>query len=229
MYHTRALPQQGLQHLLGLLGCVAPGEQIQPADGVLHASDAADDRQPVAVVGLADGLLHLSEGNPGVREELAGGTLLETLQARQQGTHRLRSEARHLAQSALAGCLLELVERRDAQLLIDCPRAPRPESGHLQQGRQGDWKVASHFVVGLHATGGQIFDDLGFERAADAGQLSQAALLEQRIQALGCTGDAAGGGAIRVVAIRRLAFDLEDVADLRQQTRDFRVGAGRGA
>ena len=81
----------------------------------------------------------------------------------------------------------------------------------------------------LHAAGLQVLDDFGFERAANAVQLAQATFFEQHVQALRGVADAAGRGPIRVVAVGRLAFDLEDVADFGEESGNFGVGARSGA
>ena len=77
-----------------------------------------------------------------------------------------------------------------------------------------------------HATGRQVLDNLGLEGVTHAVQLAQAPLLEQYIHAFGRVRDAPRRRAVGVVAERRLALDLEDVADLGEQSRNFRVGAG---
>ena len=126
-------------------------------------------------------------------------------------------------QPTLARGLFELGHGGDPELLIDRPRLAGPEARDLEQRRQRARKLASQAFVELHLAGGQVLDDLGFERRADARQFAQPTRREQHVHALARAADAARGHAVRVVAIRLLAFHFQDVADLREEPGDFSI------
>src|SRR5262249_48177703 len=141
----------------------------------------------------------------------------------------LRSEAGDFAETTRARGFFEIGQRRDAELLVDRARPTWPEARHLKERRERDGEVAADLIVELDTASLQVLDDLGFERGAHPLQLAQTTLLEQHVEAFGGATDAARTGAVGVVAVGWLAFDLEDVADFGKQPRDLGIGAGCAA
>jgi hypothetical protein len=109
---------------------------------------------------LADRVAYLRECHPGIREQASVAALLEPFEVRQQRIDGLRTEALHFTQPTGAGRFLEIVQRRDAELLVDRASSAGSKPGNFQECGQGSWKLAPDRIVELHSTGLQVLDDL---------------------------------------------------------------------
>ena len=153
---------------------------------------------------------------------------LQRRDARQHLTLGLLGHALEPAQQTRLGRPPEVVQRFDADFLVQLLHGPRPDPGDLEQGHQTRRHLFAELVVeGEAARARQLFDLLA-DCVADAGNAGRLAVevgardLDRRM------GDRVGGLVVGHGLEDQLAPDLEHVADLVKDARQLAVGECRG-
>ena len=133
-----------------------------------------------------------------------------------------------VAEPARLGRLPELLERRDAELLVDEPHRLRPEAGDPQQLDEGGRDLGAEPVVeaptGRSSTSSAILSLIAWPTPAIRGGVPRryAGATSIGLRAMRVGGPVVGDG-----LEHELALDLEHVADLVEDPGEIAVGQGR--
>ena len=170
---------------LGLLGVSRRGEQVEPADGVLHAADAADDRQPIGVDRLARAPRAPARTPPRRPRSGRASSAASAAPGSAAGCRRpsgrspaprCRRPLRAASSSSSAASRCRAPGRR-------ARARPGPEARDLQQRRQRDRKVAPRAARATAMRPVVRYSTILASSALPTPlQLAQATLLEQRVQ-----------------------------------------------
>lgn len=208
-------------------GRPAGGHQdVDIADGLLHPAQGSRVRAPDAAADVrqfGDELLGDLHGRADEDPALAG--LLQHRDAVQDVVLGALAEALQVAQPLLPDGVDQLVDRGDAQFLVQQHGLAGAEARNPDQlahpGRYG----RPGLVDKGHAAGAQVLEDLVGDRSADVGDLAQALGIEGR-DVLRVAPDGAGGLLVGARLEGLPASDRDEVGVLLEERLDLVVGSG---
>ena len=129
-----------------------------------------------------------------------------------------------LAQAARLGRLAQVLQRRDAQALVDDAHGLGPDARDPQQVDEARRDLGPQPLVDGHVPGRRELDDLVADRLAHARDRPAVARGVRRRDVERGPGDGVGGPVVGDGLEHDLALDLEDVADLVEDPREVAVG-----
>ena len=199
---------------------VAAGDDVDVADRLAEAPQAARDREQLESGLLAEPGEHRVRRGARLVEQRASRPLTERGDRLEDVLLRLRLDLRELAETAVLRGLLELVDRRDAQVVVDRSRGRRPHPRDAQEreepGRHGRLQL---LVTDRSPRRDELLDRLA-DRRADFRDLLEPFLLDELGERLAQIADRARRRTVRHGAEDVLALELEEVRDLVEDVRD---------
>src|SRR5438034_3791570 len=124
--------------------------------------------------------------------------------------------------------VLELVDRRDLQVVVDDPGRRGPDAWDAEQRDETRWHRGLQLLVAKRCAGAHELDDRVLDRWTDLRDLAQTILLHQRRDRLTQVADRARHRPIGDGAEDVLALQLEKIADLIEDRGDAFVVVGDG-
>ena len=200
----------------------ADGEDVEVAARLGAAAQAAHRHE----LGAGSEGLQVGDQHRGqvarAREQVAATVLAPLVEGLEDQLLLLRPHAPHRAQPPRPGCVLEFLERRNAQRLVEEGGRLRPHALEVQQVEQRGGELGQQLLVVLHPARLDQLADLGRDLLADAGQLPQGGGVEP-LDPVGRVRDGIGRVAVRADLERVLGLDLEQVGNLAEHPRDRQV------
>ena len=189
-------------------------EQIDITDRLAVAPKAPGDRDRLDTRLLAHPVDHRCRGSARVMHEVPAGALLQRGDGFQDVLLGLRLDLRQLAQAMRFRGLLELVDRRDPQVVVDDPGRRGPDARYAQERDEAGGHRGFELLVTNRGAGTHELDDRVLHRRTDLWDLPEAILLDERGDRLAQIADRARHRAIGDGAEDVLALQLEEIADL---------------
>ena len=127
---------------------------------------------------------------------------------------RLGAEAAQAAQLLRLGRLAQLLERVDAELVVQAARALGPEAGQVHHRDQAAGELRAQLRGLLRVAGLDQHLELLLQRLADAGKLGHAAVAHELLDRHGRLADRPRGGPVRDHAVLHGAVELVEIPEL---------------
>ena len=160
--------------------------------------------------------------------QVPAGPLLQRGDRPQDVLLGLGLDLRQLAQAMRLRRLLELVDGRDLQVVVDDPGRRGPDARDAEKRDEARWHRRLQLLVAERCAGAHELDDRILDRWTDLRDLAQAVLLHQCRDRLAQVTDRARHGTIGDGAEDVLALQLEKIADLIEDRGDALVVVGDG-
>ena len=201
------------------------GDHVEVLDRVGAAAQRAGGLDPVGARRRAQRVDDLLGERLRAREQearrrlavVAGRELLEQLLL------GLRAEPAQPPQLLALGRAAQRLERVDAQLVVEAPRALRPEAGqvHHRDHAARELRAQLRRLLGIARVDERL--ELVLERLADPRQLGHAAVAHELLDGHGGLAHRPGGCAVREDAIGHRAVELVQVGELLERGGDLGV------
>ncbi len=236
-HHARARVARGVQHRLDQRQLAQRRRQRRRVLG------GGDDVEVLDRVGLApQRARHLDLLRARVRAQRADDLLGDVLRPRQQDPRRraaplgrlgerleqllldLRAEAAQLADLLLLGGRAQGIQGVDPELVVEPPRALRPEARQVHDREQPARELVAQLLGRRDVAGLVEREDLLLEDLADPVELGDAAVARQLHHRHGRLADGLGRRAVGDHAVGDGAVELVEVAELVERGGDLGVG-----
>ena len=232
--HARAGVARGVDGLDDRQLCQRPherggigggGDHVEVLDGVGLAPQRAGDLDPLGARGGAQRVDDLVGDRQRAREQHArrratveaGRELLDQLLL------DLGAEAAQVAQLLLLGRRPQRLERVDAELVVEPPRALGPEAGQVHHRDQAARELRAQLLGLRRVAGLDQRLELGLERLPDARQFGHAPVAHELRDRHGGLAHRAGRGAVGEHAVLDRAVELVEVGQLLEGGGDLGV------
>src|SRR4051812_5104645 len=206
---------------------VGGDKEIDVADGLAVSADAARDADPLDAA-RAERLDHLARLLARVGDQRASGGLLQRPDRLQDVLFGLRLDLRQLAKTSRLRRLFELIDGRDAELLVDDASRRGPYARHAQERDEPFGDRGFQLGVPLRCAGGDELRDSFRHRRTGLRDLGETALLQEHGHGLAQVPDRARDLPVGHRTEDVLTLELEEITDLVKDGGDAFVVDGDG-
>src|SRR5438067_6260678 len=207
---------------------VARDDDVDVTDRLFVAAQAARDGQLRDAALGAQVFGHPRRGGAGLVDQRAPRALLQGGDRAEDVLLGLRLDLRKLLEPMILRGFLELLDRRDLQVVVDGPRGRWADARYAQEREKTRRDRRLKLFVSLGSAGRDDLLDRFADRRPDLWDLLETALLDELGEWLAEVADRASGRAVRDRAEDVLTLELDQVADLVEDLRDGVVTDGEG-